>query len=225
MKKLFFVFALAAAALLSCNSATEKKTDANDNKSDTSLPAAAPLTGDKIFTVNPAKASIKWLCAKKLVDWKHNGVVGLKYGEVAVTNGMLSGGTFSIDMTTIHSNDMEGNPKYEKLINHLKSDDFFDVKVYPRAKLEITSVMPIEGHTDHNASVFANLTIKDITHNINFPAKITVEEHQVIASAKFSIDRSKWNVRYGSETFFDNLGDGIINNNIDFEVNFVGEPK
>jgi len=227
MNKTFLVFATAATLLFACNSASEKKEDtaATETAAKVELPAAAPITGDKIYTIAPGKTKIKWFGAKKLTDGKHDGVVMLKDGELAATNGKLTAGKFTIDMTTIHSNDMEGNPKYEKLVGHLKSDDFFDVAKFPTATFEITSVSPLEGSQIGNATVSGNLTIKEATHNISFPSVVLATDTSLIAIAKFSIDRSKWNVRYGSESFFDNLGDGVIKNEIDFEINLSADLK
>jgi polyisoprenoid-binding protein YceI len=228
MKKTFLAFAAATTLLLACNSASEQKEEtitANTETVKTELPAAAPLTGDKVYTLLPGKTQIKWFGAKKLTDGKHNGVVMLKSGELAATNGMLTAGKFTIDMTTIHSIDMEGNPKYEKLVGHLKSDDFFDVQKFPATTFEITSVAPLSGSQQGNATVSGNLTIKEATHNISFPTVVMVTDTSLIAVAKFSIDRSKWNVRYGSESFFDNLGDGVIKNEIDFEVSLMADIK
>jgi polyisoprenoid-binding protein YceI len=228
MKKTLFTFVIASFIFFSCNNASQQKednTEAQLSSANGTLPDPAPLTGDKVYTLLPGKTSIKWFGAKKLTDGKHNGSVLLQSGELAATNGMLSAGKFIIDMTTIHSIDMEGNPKYTKLVGHLKSDDFFDVEKFPTATLEITSVQLLDDNEEANATVYANLTIKEATHNISFPASVMVTDEMLIAKAKFSIDRSKWNVRYGSESFFDNLGDGIIKNEIDFEVNFSADLK
>jgi polyisoprenoid-binding protein YceI len=230
MKKNFFPLAITVFIIFlsGCGSSSQKKEEAAQTQispSSDNLPQPAPIAGDKVYTLSPGKTSIKWHGMKKLIDSHHYGTVMLKNGEVAVTNGALSAGKFVVDMTTIHSTDLEGNPKYADLVGHLKSEDFFDVANYPEATLEITSVEPLQGNEEANATVYANLTIKGITHNISFPAQITVSDTQVSARGKFTIDRSKWNVRYGSESFFKNLGDKVIKNEIDFEVNFTADVK
>lgn len=213
--------------LLGCKSGDQPQNETNTatqiTPAETSLPEPAPLTGDMVFSLNPGKTSIKWTGRKKLVDSHHYGTVVLQSGQVAVTGGMLTAGKFVIDMTTIHSTDLEGNPKYADLVGHLKSADFFEVDKYPTATLAITSVEPLEGNPDANVTVNANLTIKDITHPISFPAKVTLADKILSAQAKFTIDRTKWNVRYGSDSFFDNLGDKVIKNEIEFEVSFVAD--
>ena len=108
--------------------------------------------------------------------------------------------------------DKEGNAK---IVGHLKSPDFFDVEKYPNAKFEITGMNETEGKT----MLSGNLTLKDATNNITFPVSVTNENDSIsLVSETFTIDRSKWNVTYGSKSFFDNLGDKFINDDIELKV-------
>lgn len=140
----------------------------------------------------------------------HTGIVELKEGHFILEDGELKGGEFIIDMSSIKVTDLEGENK-AKLEGHLKSDDFFGVQTYPQAKLVITSAAK---KSDGTYGVVADLTIKEDTHPVTFD----LEWDENSASTALTIDRSKYNVRYGSGSFFDNLGDKTIYDNFELEV-------
>ncbi len=159
------------------------------------------------------KASkIEWKGYK--VTGKHHGTVNLKSGELVFTDGQLTGGNFVIDMTSITVGDLEGEYK-GKLEGHLKSDDFFGVKNHPTASLEFTQV--VSRGTPGDYKIVADLTIKDITKEIKFLAHVEEES----ATAEITVDRSEYSVRYGSGSFFDDLGDKTIYDEFDLKVNLV----
>jgi polyisoprenoid-binding protein YceI len=159
--------------------------------------------------VNIESSTITWEGEK--VTGTHTGTIKLKNGYFNEDDGMLIGGEFVMDMSSITVTDLKGEYK-QKLEGHLKSDDFFGVKNYPTAKLVITNITKKVGNT---YGVVADLTIKDQTHTITFD--LTYNENS--ASTKLSIDRSKYNVRYGSGSFFDDLGDKTIYDNFELDVN------
>ncbi|MEZ4981389.1 MAG: YceI family protein [Saprospiraceae bacterium] len=164
--------------------------------------------------VNTTKSTIAWKGYK--VTGEHNGNVSLKSGALDFDNGVLTGGTFVIDMTSITCNDLEGEWK-DKLVGHLKSDDFFGVATHPTAKFVITKAIPYG--TEGAYKVVGNLTIKDITKEIKFNANVNGQN----AEAKIIVDRSNYNVKYGSGSFFDNLGDKTIYDEFDLTINLVTE--
>jgi len=159
--------------------------------------------------VNVKESSVTW--TGKKVTGTHTGTIQLKSGHFKVEDEKLIGGEFMIDMTTIKNNDLTGEDK-GKLEGHLKSEDFFGIEKYPTAKLVITSVAK---KGDETYGVVANLTVKNETHPVTFD--LNWKENS--ASAILSIDRSKFDVRYGSGSFFDDLGDKTIYDNFDLEVN------
>ena len=109
----------------------------------------------------------------------------------------------------------EGNGK---LVGHLKSADFFDVEKFPYASFEITSVEEKEGKT----MLSGNLKLKDKVNNVTFPVSVSMDgDAMTLTSETFTIDRSKWDVRYGSKSFFDNLGDKFISDDIELKINVV----
>ena len=188
-------------------------------KEDTTITA----TGD-VYKVDIANSTIHWLGKKPGTD--HNGIVKLKEGKVIVNEGKVAGGRFTIDFTTIDNTDLKekGNMKgYNKLTTHLKSDDFFAVEKYPTGTFVITKVTP-KNAGKSNAEVTGNLTVKGKTHSITFPATINISGDQLTADASFPLDRSKYDIRYGSKTFFpDKAVDDIIEDKVPITVKLVAK--
>lgn len=169
------------------------------------------IQGEK-KAINTEKSALEWQAYK--VIGGHNGTIQLKSGEVIIDNNMIVGGTFTIDMQTIK--DADGS---EGLENHLKNEDFFDVKNHTTATLTITNVEKNEGD---DYTITGDLTIKGITHSITFNAKITQNGDQYSATAeKITIDRTKYDITFKSASFFSDLGDGVIEDNFDLKVTIV----
>ena len=149
------------------------------------------------------------------VSGSHEGTINLKSGSLTFNDDQLSGGEFTIDMTTISCTDMEGEYK-DKLEGHLKSDDFFGVEKYPTSTLVITK----SEQTSRNAyKVTADLTIKGITKSVEFDASIYGKK----ATASLKIDRTEFNVKYGSGSFFDGLKDNLIYDEMDLVIDIEFE--
>ena len=162
--------------------------------------------------VNVAKSNIVWKAYK--VTGSHTGNIELKSGMLDFDGDKLVGGSFEIDMTTITCTDLEGEYN-QKLVGHLKSDDFFGVEKFPVAQLEITQV--ISRGTPGDYKIVGDLTIKGITKEVRFMAKVNPNQ----ATAAITVDRSEFNVRYGSGSFFENLGDKTIYDEFELEVNLT----
>lgn len=162
--------------------------------------------------VKTEASSIKWTGAK--VGGSHTGALQLKEGNLTMENGLLTGGSFIIDMTTITNEDLTG--EYQgKLVGHLKSDDFFGVATFPTATFVITESIP-QGTGKYK--ITGDLTIKGITKQIKFPATVTEENGAYTANADITVDRSEFNVKYGSGSFFDDLGDKVIYDDFNLAV-------
>jgi polyisoprenoid-binding protein YceI len=170
----------------------------------------------KLLKVNTDNSSVHWL-GKKILG-QHEGLVKLSRGSVVMNNGVLGGGEFDIDMTSIVCTDISDADMNAKLIGHLKSDDFFSVEKNPTANIKITKVLKLNTTSVYKYEVTADLTIKGITQSIEFPVAVANKGKYYTASTTIIIDRSKWDVRYGSSSFFDNLGDKAIKNEIEFAV-------
>ena len=158
--------------------------------------------------VDVTNSTVTWKGYK--VTGQHDGTILLKEGVLSFESNKLVGGKFVIDMTTITNSDLSGGMK-GKLEGHLKSDDFFGVEKHPTATLVIKKA---ESHGNHY-TVTGDLTIKNITNQITFD--MTVENNK--ASAALKIDRSKFDVRYGSPSFFNDLQDKAIYDEFDINVN------
>ena len=158
--------------------------------------------------VDTSKSSIKWKGEK--VTGTHYGTLKFQEGWLEMNDNGISGGEFVVDMTTIEVTDLKGESK-GKLEGHLKSDDFFGVKNYPTATLKITSATK----ADNGFAVKGNITIKKNTEPISFNL---MDNGDGTHSAKLVIDRSKFDVRYGSGSFFDNLGDKTIYDDFELDV-------
>lgn len=152
------------------------------------------------------------------VTGSHAGTININNGSLDFADGKLTGGQFDIDMTSIACTDLSG--EYQgKLEGHLKSDDFFGVKNHPTASFAITKVAPRGTPGDYK--ITGNLTIKNITKEIRFLANVTETAAGAKAVAEIKIDRTDYNVRYGSGSFFDNLGDKTIYDEFDLNVTLV----
>jgi polyisoprenoid-binding protein YceI len=163
-------------------------------------------------------SSVVWTGYK--VTGKHTGAVKIKSGEIMMEDGKLTGGSFEMDMASMTCTDMQGEYA-DKLMGHLKSDDFFGTAKYPTAKMTITRVLPQD--SKGNYKLVGNLTIKETTKEVKFYATVTENAGTVSASGKITVDRSEYDVRYGSGSFFDGLGDKTIYDEFDLQVSLVAK--
>ena len=159
--------------------------------------------------VDVSKSTITWVGKK--VTGQHNGTVNLKEGTLKFDGKKLTGGAFSVDMNSITVTDLKANEGKEKLEGHLKADDFFGVEKFPTAKLVFKTITPKQNGV---YVITADLTIKNKTNPVTF--NMTVKDDS--ATTSFDIDRTKYDIKYGSGSFFDGLGDKTINDNFDLVV-------
>ena len=182
--------------------------------------AAISKSASEKFTVNVAESTIKWKGFKP--TGTHDGTISLDNGVFKTNDGKLQSGTFLIDMNSITVADLEAGDGKENLEAHLKGtvegkeNHFFDVTKFPTAAFEITST---ESLAAGKTRLSGNLTIKGIKHNVSFPVTITNNDDlMTIESELFTIDRTKWNINYGSKSIFENLGDKFINDDIELKI-------
>jgi len=164
------------------------------------------------------KSEVKWFGGFAFDFGGHEGTVNIKSGELIKVEGKIARGTFVIDMNTIVNTDGD---LHKELIDHLKSDDFFDVENHPTAKLSIEKVKYHDpNNTKFSDSIFirlnGELTIKDITHPVMFEGEVNAESTMIIA--KFKIDRTRWNVNFKSKSIGARLKDGIISDAIELRI-------
>lgn len=174
----------------------------------------APMTEMK---VEVEESKVEWIGRK--VTGQHNGYIDLKSGKLEMKEGALSGGHFVMDMTTIVNEDLEDPGYNKKLVDHLNSDDFFSVASFPTSAFKITHVSKDGGENAYR--IRGDLTIKGKTHPIEFPAKIEMKDGKMMAQAELNVDRARYDVRYGSGSFFKGLGDKLIYDDFTLRINLI----
>jgi len=175
------------------------------------------IGNEKYVAVDPKESVITWRGYNLNGLNSQTGYVHISKGELMIENGELTSGIFEIDMNTIED---KNHGRDNKLVNHLKDPDFFEVEKFPYSTIAITSVTSINAD---NKKVIGNLTIKGITHPVTFPVKMEVKDGIVKADSKLVIDRTLWDVRYKSGKFYDNLANQAMSDSIEFHMKIVAK--
>ena len=168
------------------------------------------FTQAQSLTADTAQSNIRWY-GEELTGKTHFGDLKFKSGQIEVQDGVITSGTFVVDMSSLSVEDLSGGGK-ARLEGHLKSDDFFSVDKHSQATLKITQKAKVEGDVQN---LTGELTIKGIQHPIDFTMTLGANNSAV---AQLTFDRSKYNVRFRSGSFFENLGDKLILDDIKMEV-------
>lgn len=166
------------------------------------------------FEIVPDRSTVTWIGKK--IGKVHRGDIRVKNGIITFENGQLTRGEVVIDMTTITNRDLKDEDERNKLETHLRSDDFFGVDKHTEARFVLTRAE----FQESIATLYGDLTIKGITHEATLTNVIFGRsgKYDAVAGGVMVFDRSKFDVRYGSDQFFDNLGDALINNEV--TINF-----
>ena len=174
------------------------------------------FSGNLLFAqkveLNPKASSVEWHAKK--IGTKHDGNIQLQSGFIELKDNQIVGGKFVMDMTTITNNDLKNEGYNQKLVGHLKSDDFFGVETYPTAHFIVTKSSKFN---NGKATITGDITIKGITESITFDVVRSGDEY----TSKVEIDRSKFDVRYDSSSFFSNLGDKAIDDIFTLDIKLV----
>lgn len=165
------------------------------------------------YTVNPDDSTVKWTATK--VGGKHYGRINVSSGVIQFEGDKFVGGEAAIDMSSISVRDIKDEKGKKKLATHLKSADFFDSEKFPTSSIKITQVKQA---AENFYDVTADVTIKGVTHPVRFQAEVRKTKRGIKSRATLVIDRSLFDVRYGSGKFFENLGDRLINDEFTLEV-------
>lgn len=184
----------------------------------TLISGPAMAAGEKVAQIDTRASVVKWLGKK--VTAQHNGTVRIKGGTVEFKGDQLIGGRFEIDMNSISNEDLKDPEWNGKLVSHLKSDDFFSVAKHPVATFKITKVKELK-KKDATHEITGDLTIKGITHPVTFPAKVETKNGKTSAKASLKVDRTKWNVRFRSGKFFEGLGDKMIHDDFQLDLEIL----
>ena len=188
-------------AIASCNLNTSQSESSNDSDLQVS---------DAIYTIDPNQSIIVWT-GREVTTSKHFGNIYFASGQFEVKSGLISSGEFVVDMTTIDNQDLP-EERRARLEAHLKSDDFFSVESHPTALL---SILSSESLDEGKWLVSGELTIKTFTHPVEFEMLNSNDGWK----ANLVFDRSKYEVKFRSGTFFENLGDKLIYDDIELAIN------
>ena len=189
-----------------------------------SVAAVQAQLADGKYILDFNKSSIVW-SAKKVTGSGHTGTVRVSSGVIYVKGNAGITGKVKIDMNAMVITDISDAGTNANFLNHLKAEDFFNTVVFPDAMFEVISVQVAKGNNGTTHNVSGNMTIKGITKALSFPAKITGGGNQVFVEGIVGVDRSQFDVRYGSNAFFDNLGDKAIDNIFNLNIKLVGDLK
>ncbi len=181
-----------------------------------SLAMVASPKGESSFKVDTQKSKVVWVGKK--VTGEHTGTVPISNGALIWADNKLKGGSFDIDVKALTVTDITDASYNAKLVDHLKNDDFFAVDKFPKANFVISSVTPKGGD---NYEIVGKLTIKGITNEVKFPALVRADKGRLTAQANIAVDRTKYNIKFRSSNFFENLGDKAIENDFRLDVNLV----
>ncbi len=185
------------------------------------------------YVVDNETSKITWVGTKP--TGRHEGIIPITSGEISTEDSEIIGGSIVMDLKGIDVLDLPVDSEdYTKLTTHLKSIDFFDVASHPKALFEITELSAVKKGDqwpgqeakgeftieNPNHLITGNLTIKDVTLSITFPAKIQLSADSISAEARFNIDRTRWGVSYNQESkFVDKAKDGLIYNTVNVGFN------
>lgn len=169
------------------------------------------------LNINKTESTVGWKAAK--VTGEHWGKVNISSANLDYQNGRITSGSFEIDMTSITVEDIKDANSNAKLTNHLKSDDFFSTEKFNKSSMTITEAKTSNGK---DYEIKGNLIIKGISNPVTFPAHVTEEGNKVIATGKITFDRTKYDIKYRSGNYFENLADKLIYDEVTLEVKLVG---
>ena len=167
-------------------------------------------------TVSKTESQIRWEASK--VTGTHWGYVPLKNATLDYSGGKIKGGSFDMDMVNLTVEDLTDAKSKGNLTGHLKSDDFFSVEKFNTSSFKITEAKSSNG-TDY--TITGNLTIKGITQKVSFPAKVSVAGKKVTATGQIKFDRTKFEIKFRSGSYFPDLADKMIYDEVKLDVKLV----
>ena len=183
--------------------------------------ATGPEKESKTYEIDTKSSKITWLGKK--VTGEHTGHLMLSKGTVTAAGTQVQSTEVTMNMSSITCTDLEDEGYNQKLVGHLKSEDFFSVEKFPTGSFEAEKFVPIANAKkgEANYTVKGKLTLKGITHELSFPAFVEVKDGKLIANGKATFDRAKYNIKYGSGSFFEGLGDKMIYDDVDLTFELV----
>ena len=218
MKYLYSFVVVLFIALTSCS--TEDESSRNVEVENNAQEIASMIIPDGIYMLTKVESVIIWT-AKKLNGSGHTGTISTTNGKMKVLDGEIKGGMMTIDMNTFTCTDLEGEDK-EGFDSHLKSEDFLDVEKFPTSNIKIIGVSQQED------KLISKIEIHMHGSTVEYETPILIKEKNLedgtvayVISGELEIDRTKHKITYGSGSFFDNLGDRAINDNVHIKFVFT----
>lgn len=187
---------------------------------------AAAIVRDGAYQIDTEKSVVEWI--GRNINNRHYGRITISAGDLAVKNGLPLAGRFVLDMDSLANLDLQDEGWRGMLHRHLKSDDFFDVERFPTAIFELRGAAAIAGATPGtpNVEIAGTLTLKGSTHPLRFPAMIAPQADGLLkAQAVLDLDRTLWNVHYGSGKLYERLGMHLVNDLISIELFIAAHLK
>lgn len=174
-----------------------------------------PVFAQEVFKVDTKKSKVIWTGSK--IGGRHEGTVKIKSGTVTIKDGYLSTAEIIVDMTSIECTDLKDKSLNEKLVGHLKSADFFEVDKFPEAKFVITKP---DRRLNQDYMIHGKLTIKGKSSDVKIPTTLIFEKDNksFMTTVSFVFDRTKHDIKYGSEKFFKDIGDKAIYDEVDLLI-------
>ncbi len=188
-----------------------KKNDLSCISENSDEVSATPVIYPHTLKINPEESIINWI-GRGLAS-QRDGTIAIAEGILEFNKGIMAEGSMSIDISSIKNNDLPEDEIRKYLIEHLLSDDFFDIEKYQSVKLVFSQVTFLKNASpgSPNYRIIGNLTLKNVTREIEFLATGGwVDDNEWVAQAHFDFDRTQWNVLYGSGKFYENLGMHLI---------------
>lgn len=170
------------------------------------------------FRIQQASSTVNWT-GKKVLGL-HTGSINIANGFIEITDNTIVGGEIQIDMTSIVITDIEDKKTHDDFLAHLKNGDFFSVDKFKTATLTLTDSSIVE---TNKFRINGSLTIKDISHPVSFISSIEIFTDTLHSLGEVVIDRTLYNIRYGSGKFIDNLGDKLIYDDFILQFKLVAQ--
>jgi polyisoprenoid-binding protein YceI len=180
---------------------------------------------DGHYSIDPALSEVEWVGRNP--NSRHFGTVGIAEGLFNIKERVIAG-RIEIDMTTIHNKNLQGDALQPVLENHLRSDDFFFTQLFPKAVFTLKKAERIEPGwlTAVNYHVFGDLKLRGVSADLDFDSTVSLfAENSLVLEAHFDIDRTRWQVIYGSTRFFEHLGMHKVFDVISLQLRLVAQRR
>lgn len=217
---LFFIILLILITVLLVIVNKNKTEEKNNLQQKEVMKTIENIKGSGLYSFDRAYSKINWEGKKTMIkEWVDTGSISIESGDITLVDDKITEGKIKIDMNTISAQKTGSGSKEDSLSKHLKSSDFFNVEKFPTSEFILTSLIKTDNKFEYIAE--GDITIKNITKTIEFPMTIYMEDGLIFLKTEIVLDRTEFDIRYGSASFFNNLGDKVIDNNFILKLELV----